>query len=301
MKKNCLVLTIVGLFSLFSYALATEDLVISQYQHSPNKVYTDKDQPEITIANFNIAGGLRKHKVNLDLVANAIKAMDADIITLEEVDQNTTRSDGLDQAKVIAEKTGMYYLFGKATDMKGGNYGNAILSKYPIVKSKTFLLPSGDFEQRSLMLSQINVPAFDSPIYVFNTHFDWHEEDEVRMSQARFINSIVFDDLDLDDEFPNLVSGIMVLLGDFNSVKNDRVIKELEKYWTLVKQENVDTRTWPAGNPGLDLDHIFTSRNQIWQVEQFIIPNDGNEWNGIKWPLVSDHIPVIAKLKLIEQ
>ncbi|MFQ1042136.1 endonuclease/exonuclease/phosphatase family protein [Gilliamella sp. CG16] len=301
MKKNCLVLTIVSLFSLFSYALATEDLVISQYQHSPNKVYTGKDQPEITIANFNIAGGLRKHKVNLDLVANAIKAMDADIITLEEVDQNTTRSDGLDQAKVIAEKTGMYYLFGKATDMKGGNYGNAILSKYPIVKSKTFLLPSGDFEQRSLMLSQINVPGFDSPIYVFNTHFDWHEEDEVRMSQARFINSIVFDDLDLDDEFPNLVSGIMVLLGDFNSVKNDRVIKELEKYWTLVKQENVDTRTWPAGNPGLDLDHIFTSRNQIWQVEQFIIPNDGNEWNGIKWPLVSDHIPVIAKLKLIEQ
>lgn len=301
MKKNCLLLTIVGLFSLFSYALATEDLVISQCQHSPNKVYTGKDQPEITIANFNIAGGLRKHKVNLDLVANAIKAMDADIITLEEVDQNTTRSDGLDQAKVIAEKTGMYYLFGKATDMKGGNYGNAILSKYPIVKSKTFLLPSGDFEQRSLMLSQINVPGFDSPIYVFNTHFDWHEEDEVRMSQARFINSIVFDDLDLDDEFPNLVSGIMVLLGDFNSVKNDRVIKELEKYWTLVKQENVDTRTWPAGNPGLDLDHIFTSRNQIWQVEQFIIPNDGNEWNGIKWPLVSDHIPVIAKLKLIEQ
>ena len=121
------------------------------------------------------------------------------------------------------------------------------------------------------------------------------------MSQARFINSIVFDDLDLDEEFPNLVTGIMLLLGDFNSVKNDRVIKELEKYWNLVKQENVDTRTWPAGNPGLDLDHIFTSRNQKWYVEKLIIPNDGNEWNNVHWPLVSDHIPVIAKLKLVEQ
>lgn len=301
MKKIFFVLSLLGLFSLSSSALATDDLVASQYQSSPNKVYADNAQPQITVANFNIAGGLRHHKVDLDLVAKAIKAMDADIVTLEEVDQNTTRSGGVDQAKIIAEKTGMHYLFGKATDMKGGNYGNAILSKYPIETSKTFLLPSGSFEQRALMLSKINVPGFDSPIYVFNTHFDWHEEDEVRMAQARFINSIVFDDLDLDDQFPNLASGIMLLLGDFNSVKNDKVIKELEKYWSLVKKDYVDTRTWPAGNPGLDLDHIFTSRNQIWKVEQLTIPNDGNGWNGIKWPLVSDHIPVIAKLKLIEQ
>nr|WP_181415400.1 endonuclease/exonuclease/phosphatase family protein [Gilliamella apicola] len=85
--------------------------------------------------------------------------------------------------------------------------------------------------------------------------------------QARFINSIVFDDLDLADEFPNLATGIMILLGDFNSVESDRVIKELDKYWNRVKKEGVDTRTWPAGNPGLDLDHIFTSRNQVWSVE----------------------------------
>lgn len=304
MKKNIFVLASIISSLMFSNVYATEistDLVISQFQSSPNKIYAVTEQPEITIANFNIAGGLRKHKVDLNLVANAIKVMNADIITLEEVDQNTTRSEGLDQAKIIAEKTGMYYAFGKATDMHGGNYGNAILSKYPIEKTKVFPLPSGEFEQRALMLSKINVPGFDSPIYVFNSHFDWHEEDDVRMSQARFINSIVFDDLDLDDEFPNLATGIMLLLGDFNSVKSDRVVKEFEKYWNLVKKDNVDTRTWPAGNPGLDLDHIFTSRNQIWKVEELIIPNDGTYWKEIPWPTVSDHIPVIAKLKLMEQ
>ena len=301
MKKNFWVVSLIGLFSLCFNVYADDDLVKTQYRSSPNKVYAEGKQPQITVANYNIAGGLRKHKMDLDLVANAIKAMNADIVTLEEVDQKTSRSDGLDQAKVLAEKTGMHYVFGKATEMKGGNYGNAILSKYPIEKNKVFLLPSGSFEQRSLMLSKINVPRFDSPIYIFNSHFDWHEEDEVRMSQARFINSIVFDDLDLDDEFPNLATGIMILLGDFNSVESDRVIKELDKYWNRVKKDGVDTRTWPAGNPGLDLDHIFTSRNQVWSVEQLTIPNDGNEWNGIKWPLVSDHIPVIAKLKLLEQ
>jgi Metal-dependent hydrolase len=304
MKRIIFVLVSIILALISSNVYATElstDLVKSQYQSSPNLIYIAGKQPEITIANFNIAGGLRKHKVDLDLVANAIKVMNVDIITLEEVDQNTTRSDGLDQAKIIAEKTGMFYAFGKATDMKGGNYGNAILSKYPIEKTKVFPLPSGSFEQRALMLSKINVPGFDAPIYVFNSHFDWHEEDEVRMSQARFINSIVFDDLDLDEEFPNLATGIMLLLGDFNSVKSDRVVKELEKYWNLVKQDNVDTRTWPAGNPGLDLDHIFTSRNQVWEIKELIIPNDGKYWKEIPWPLVSDHIPVIARLKLMEQ
>jgi len=69
-------------------------------------------------------------------------------------------------------------------------------------------------------------------LLIFSIH--WHEEDEVRMSQARFINSIVFDDLDLDDEFPNLATGIMILLGDFNSVESDRVIKELDKYWNRI-------------------------------------------------------------------
>lgn len=301
MKRGSFLLSIICFFSFVSSSYASEDLVKTQYSASPNKVYAIKDRPSITIANFNIAGGLRKHKVDLNLIAEAIKAMDADIVTLEEVDQNTTRSDGQDQAKVIAEKTGMYYAFGKATSMHNGNYGNAILSKYPIEKTKVFPLPSGNFEQRALMLSKITVHGFDSPLYVFNTHFDWHEEDEVRMAQARFINSIVFDDLDLDDEFPNLASGIMLLMGDFNSVANDRVIKEFQKYWNLVKKDNVDSRTWPAGNPGLDLDHLFTSRNQVWDVQTLMIPNNGEQWRGIKWPLVSDHIPVIAKLTLIEQ
>ena len=125
MKRGSFLLSIICFFSFVSSSYASEDLVKTQYSASPNKVYAIKDRPSITIANFNIAGGLRKHKVDLNLIAEAIKAMDADIVTLEEVDQNTTRSDGQDQAKVIAEKTGMYYAFGKATSMHNGNYGNA--------------------------------------------------------------------------------------------------------------------------------------------------------------------------------
>ena len=195
----------------------------------------------------------------------------------------------------------MHYAYGKATEVKGGNYGNAILSKYPIEKSMTFKLPSGDHEPRALMLSKINVPGFDAPIYVFNTHFDWHEDDDVRMSQAKFINSIVFDDIDIDKEFPNLATGITLLTGDFNSVEQDRVVSEIKKYWNIVEVPGVDTRTWPAGNPRVDIDLFFTGRGQKWETKKLSIPNDGKEEEGIKWQTVSDHIPIMATLTLTEQ
>ena len=290
----------VGMLLIFASPVFAEDLVQTQFQATPNKVY-EQNQPTLTVANYNIAGGLRHHQLNLDEVAQAIKALNPDIIALEEVDQNTLRSGGVDQAKVLAEKTGMYYSYGKAIDIQKGYYGNAILSKFPIEKTRIFTLPSGSYEQRTLMLSKLTVPGFDAPVYVYNTHFDWHEEDDVRMSQARFINSIVFDDFDLDEEFPNLATGITLLMGDFNSVETDRVIVELKKYWNLVKVDGTDTRTWPAGNPGLDLDHIFTGRGQRWKVEELIIPNGTDKWANVHWPTVSDHIPVAAKLALLEQ
>lgn len=288
--------------SLIPGIVFASDLVETQYQSTPNKLYTDHNKaPQIKIANYNIAGGLRNHQLDLDKVANAINALDADIITLEEVDQNTQRSGGKDQAKELAERTKMYFSYGIATEMQGGKYGNAILSKFPIEKNNVFKLPSGNYEPRALMLSKIIVPGFDSPVYIYNTHFDWHEEDDVRMSQARFINSIVFDDLDLDKDFPNLATGITLLMGDFNSVKDDRIVKELGKYWNLVEIAGKDTRTWPASNPGLDLDHIFTGKGQKWKIEQLTIPNDDKEELDIQWQTTSDHIPVMATLKLVEQ
>ncbi|CDG20248.1 Endonuclease/exonuclease/phosphatase [Xenorhabdus poinarii G6] len=287
--------------SCIPYSSAT-DLVETQYLSTPNKIYHAGDKyPRIKVATYNIAGGLRNHTVNIALVSEAIMKLNPDIITLEEVDQGTARSHGLDQAKEIARKTGMYYSFGKSLDMEGGSYGNAILSKFPIEKTMVFKLPSGSEEPRSLMISKINVPGFDAAVYVYNSHFDWREDDTVRMAQARFINSIVFDDRDLDKVLPNLATGITILMGDFNSVKSDRVTKEIGKYWQLVDVIGTDTRTWPAGNPGLDLDHIFTGKGQKWIIEKLTIPNDGKEAFGIKWQTVSDHIPVMATMKLVEQ
>ena len=57
-------------------------------------------------------------------------------------------------------------------------------------------------------------------------------------------------------------------------------------------------RTWPASNPMADLDHILTSRGQVWEVKEAQVLEDSEDF---VWSNVTDHLPVVATLKLIEQ
>ncbi|MNQ91824.1 hypothetical protein D3C85_1072220 [compost metagenome] len=64
---------------------------------------------------------------NLAATAAVINAASPDLVALQEVDKNTTRSGGVDQAAYLATATGMNYYFAKAINRFGGEYGIAIL------------------------------------------------------------------------------------------------------------------------------------------------------------------------------
>ncbi|MGZ3846218.1 MAG: endonuclease/exonuclease/phosphatase family protein [Flavisolibacter sp.] len=81
--------------------------------------------------------------INTDTIGGLINKYQPDLVALQEVDVNTSRSGrSLDEAKAIADKSGMYFRFAKAIDYAGGEYGIAILSKYPFDSFNVFRLPS---------------------------------------------------------------------------------------------------------------------------------------------------------------
>src|SRR5690606_6371938 len=83
--------------------------------------------------------------VDINAIANVIKKEKPDLVALQEVDRFTERSGkDLDQAKAIAEQTGMHYFFAKALNRSGGEYGVAILSQEPILSSQLHSLPGAD-------------------------------------------------------------------------------------------------------------------------------------------------------------
>ncbi len=63
-------------------------------------------------------------------------------MAFQEVNADTQRSGAGNQAQMIAEKLNMHYFYAKSIDFQGGEYGVAILSKFPMENEKIHRLPT---------------------------------------------------------------------------------------------------------------------------------------------------------------
>ncbi|MGG2299724.1 endonuclease/exonuclease/phosphatase family protein [Aeromonas veronii] len=261
--------------------------VASAMNGLPNKVFAQNKGPSITVATFNIGAA----KVsNISSIAAAIKTSSADIVALQEVDQLTKRSGNIDHLAELKKLTGMNGVFGAAIDFDGGKYGLAFLSKYPIKTKEIVQLPSGNREQRIALITEVSVPGFPATITAINTHLDTKENPEIRIGQIQELNDRTIE-----------IRGIKVLMGDFNDTPETTSIKEVTKYWNSITPLNREHRTWPANNPEIGVDYIFTSNAQRWNIKNVTIPAKTGVYAGINWPTVSDHLPIMATLQLTEQ
>ena len=81
-------------------------------------------------------------KLDLVRLARVITAARADVVALQEVDQKTTRTGGVDQAAELARLTGLHFAYGKAMDYQGGAYGQALLSRWPLAVGRLHRAPA---------------------------------------------------------------------------------------------------------------------------------------------------------------
>ncbi len=157
----------------------------------------------LRVVSYNIRNG---HDVRHDmsLLAADILSVDADLVGLQEVDVCTSRVGGRDTLAELARALGWeHYAFCRAIDFAGGQYGTAILSRYPIKSAKVIDLPSkGARENRSVGHATLEVHG--ERVDFFNTHLSV-ESSAMRAPQ--------FDALaDLTAQYPS-----WVLTGDFNT------------------------------------------------------------------------------------
>lgn len=158
----------------------------------------------LTVMTFNIKGG-RVSPGELGGIASVIRASGADVVLLQEVDQNRRRSGNVDQPAIIASHLGMQSVFGaNAYITDRGGYGTAILSRFPIAESGNTHLPNRDGkEQRGVLRANIMVEG--QRLVVFNTHLD-HTSDSLRQAQIGAVMSKV-----------NAYDGAKLLGGDLNA------------------------------------------------------------------------------------
>lgn len=157
----------------------------------------------IRVASYNIRHG---HDAGLDMavLARDILAVQPDIVGLQEVDVHTSRVHGRDTLAELAKAAGFaHYAFCRAIDFAGGEYGTAILSRYPIRSFDVIPLPStGAREMRSVGHAVLD--ADGERVDFFNTHLSV-ESAALRTPQFAYLAA-------LGAECPDFI-----LTGDFNT------------------------------------------------------------------------------------
>ena len=217
---------------------------------------------KIRVASYNIAYG---KFVNLDFqkLADEIKKCDADIVGLQEVEINSTRVNGLDTLKLLAQYSGYnYYKMCKTFNHKGGEYGTAILSKYPIESFEIIDLPNVSGEEKRA-ISHAVIYKKGVRLNYFNTHINHRN---VSLQEAQF---------DKIAEVIN-VQDRVIMTGDFNYEKLDF----FEKFNNV---QIVNNERYITYNPSKrKLDNIVCGQ-EFEIIDSGVLEDIGNSDHSLLW------------------
>ncbi|WP_257453779.1 DUF4082 domain-containing protein [Archangium lipolyticum] len=229
-------------------------------------------------------GGLRFMTYNikhgelsgLESIASVINAQAPDLVVLQEVDVLTNRSGKVDQPARLGALTGMYSAFQPSLlSYDGGQYGLALLSRYPIRTSQRIPLRSAA-EQRILAVMEVELDAAHV-IPVAITHFGTTGATE-RLNQAEDVKAA-------------LAGKPWALLGgDLNASPSESGITSLRQQFT---------DAWTRGGSGSGYTHDASIPTR--RIDYVML---GSAWTSpVSASVVgassqSDHRPVVATLTL---
>lgn len=242
---------------------------------------------EIRVLVYNIhAGKDAKGIDNLARVAEIVRSTKADIALLQEVDRGTTRSGRVDQPGVLAALTRFNVAFGKTLEYQGGDYGIAVLSRWPISADSLIRLPvappqnrSGStHEPRGALSALIQVPG--GSVEVLNTHIDASREDFYRRQEMTKL-------LELATRSIRELRRSTLVGGDLNAEPGSAVMEMVTG--TVVRDP------WPECGQGLGLS--YPADRPVKRIDYLLLPAD---WRCVSATVLdtdaSDHRPVLFVL-----
>jgi endonuclease/exonuclease/phosphatase family metal-dependent hydrolase len=231
-------------------------------QHCRSYVYRDED------------------RIDFDLFADTIRCFDPDIVGLNEVRGEGTHPAYTAQAQILAEKLGYHYYFYPALNVCGyGLYGNAILSKHPILNPEIIPIPDpvrkqdGKFyETRCVAKAEF---ALGGGLTVLVTHFGLNPEEA--QNAADTVCAAI-----------DHAKTPVILTGDFNLRPDNPLLDPIRQRMTDTEDyfRCPGLMSYPSDRPYEKIDYVFTS------------PSVKVEFATIPQMEVSDHRPLFAVVEI---
>lgn len=263
---------------------------------------------KLRIATYNIHKGVTAfgRKTRIHELKEAIKALDADIIFLQEVqgqhDHHAKKHEAWPsqgQHEFLAGDTHQS-VYGMNAVYEHGHHGNALLSRLPIKTSINRDVSDHAYEQRGILHVVVQLAEFEAHCFVVHLGL-------FAASRRRQIQALI---QQIQEHVPPQAP--LIIAGDFNDWSqrlSHTMYKELnviEAFDGPTQHTNSQTpprfklrglglgqphhaRTFPAGLPWLSLDRIYL---RGFKVENAAV------MQGAPWKNLSDHVPLSVELSL---
>lgn len=217
-------------------------------------------------------------RVDLERIARLLREQRADLVALQEVDRGTERTAKRDFPAELAALTGLTCVFSNNLSHQGGQYGNAILLRFPVKQvTNTHYRRLGPGEQRGLLETEVELDGRE--LAFLNTHLDHRTSDAERVAS-------VPDILAAAERDPGRA---VIVCGDFNDTPGSRMHRLLKERfddtWERVGQG--DGFTIPAEKPRKRIDYVWVLRGgPLEPVRALVIESKA-----------SDHLPVLVEFR----
>lgn len=245
----------------------------------------------LSVLTYNIhrAIGLDR-RFRPERIVEVLRHYDADLVLLQEVDEGVPRSREIDMARELAAEAGYpHFASGPNVELRKGRYGNATLSRHPIVRERNIDLTVNGRKGRGCQHTTLEIASGRRavPLEVFNLHLGLAARERERQV-GMLVHSPEF--AGLDPDAPCLVAG------DFNDWRSRLRIAFCEVLGFGCATDLGDTSsprslpTYPAPSPQGGLDKVFHRGG--------LDPLKAHTCRLGVCRVASDHLPVLVEFDL---
>jgi endonuclease/exonuclease/phosphatase family metal-dependent hydrolase len=254
----------------------------------------------LTLNIWNCQGPWRKRR---RLIRRELQQLAPDIVGLQEVMHH---EGDIDQAQEVAAGLGYHVVFEPASTLDDGTrFGNAVLSRFPVVTVNSIRLPGGETDEpRALLHVAVEAPYGRVPFFV--THLDWEpDHGPVRVTQVAAIIGAIDALAPPGEGFP------AVLVGDLNAEADSDEVRLLGAAggiggsfvdcfaaagdgtagYTYARSNRYAAEDWERNQR---IDYIFARPDAARRGEPLVARLVCTASNGSVFP--SDHYGVYAEL-----
>jgi endonuclease/exonuclease/phosphatase family metal-dependent hydrolase len=225
-------------------------------------------------ATWNVGHRFGEHERRLEAIVETLRAEEPDIVCLQEV---WAMEGGDDQVDLIRDALGWHSARTPTIFWRGQSFGNAVLSRWPLLGSETVALTDakGERTPRTALFSSVDSPH--GVITSVSTHFEHRfDRSTTRVAQAAQLCAQIIDRRpDPEVGFPVVVGG------DLNAVPDSDEIRSLTGRSQPPHKGLVLTDAWDMsgdGTPG----HTWSGRNP--HLADATWPNRRLDYVMVSWP-----------------